>query len=85
MVPEADRAPGLYQRGAPPARPCRTNLSKRRRRNMPRSPGTTSTLWGGPEPQLSDFYHTSGGQRDREIAFRDPGDGRNRPGGLQTR
>ena len=23
----------------------------------------------GPEPQLSDFYHPSGGQRDREIAF----------------
>ena len=23
----------------------------------------------GPEPQLSDFYYPSGGQRDREIAF----------------
>ena len=23
----------------------------------------------GPEPQLSDFYHTCGGQKDREIAF----------------
>ena len=23
----------------------------------------------GPEPQLSDFYHPSGGQRDREITF----------------
>ena len=39
----------------------------------------------GPAPQISDFYHPSYGQKDREIVFRHPGDGRDRPGGLQTR
>ena len=81
MVSETDGAPGLDQRGTSTARPCRRNLQRRRRRNarvfeghrvQPRPPGL--------EPQLSDFYHPSGGQRDR-----DPVDGRNRPGGLQTR
>ena len=50
---------------------------------MPRSPGTTSTPWARA-PALRLLSPEWRPERPRDY-LRDPGDGRDRPGGLQTR
>ena len=86
MVPEADRAPGLYQRGTSSARPCRRNLQRCRSGNAgiwPRSLGTTSTPWG-PSPALR-LLSPEWRPKRRWDCLCHTGDGPNWPGGLQTR
>ena len=63
-------------------RQCK-NTSTRQCTNMPRSPGTTSTSWA-QAPTLRLFSPEWWPKRPRNRLCH-PGDGRDRPGGLQTR
>ena len=86
MVPEADRAPGLYQRGTSSARPCRRNLQRRRRGNEGICPGHRAQLRrpGARDPALRLLSPEWRPERPRDY-LRDPGDGRDRLFGLPTR